>query len=59
MQINYGLAADYRPYAGKLAQDCREALARVKDFATTIIKPEPTFLGEAIPVNGDGNITND
>ncbi|MBQ3005111.1 MAG: YdcF family protein [Clostridia bacterium] len=55
----YGVAADYRPYAGKLAQDCREALARVKDFATTIIKPEPTFLGEAIPVNGDGNITND
>ncbi len=55
----YGVAANYRTYAGKFAQDCREALARVKDFATTIFKPEPTFLGEAIPVNGDGNITND
>lgn len=23
------------------------------------IKPEPTYLGETIPVNGNGDITND
>ncbi len=55
----YGVASEYRPYAGKLAQDCREMLARVKDFGTSIFKPEPTFLGDTIPVNGDGNLTND
>ena len=34
-------------------------LARNKDFLTTIFKPEPTYLGESIPVSGDGNSTND
>ena len=55
----YGVASDYRPYAGKLAQDFREMLARVKAFIDVMLKPEPTFLGETIPVNGDGNLTND
>ena len=25
----------------------------------SIIQPEPTYLGEAIPISGDGNLTND
>lgn len=55
----YGVASDYRPYSGQGARDLRELLARVKDFGTCIFKPEPTYLGEAIPISGDGNLTND
>ena len=31
----------------------------VKDFAKCIFKPEPTYLGETIPVSSNGNATND
>ncbi len=55
----YGVSSDYHTYAGQTARDVREVLARCKDFATGIFQPKPTFLGEAIPVNGDGNLTND
>ena len=44
---------------GQSSRELREILARCKDFANTIIKPEPTYLGETIPVSGDGDITND
>lgn len=54
----YGVASDPRSYAGQLYRDIREILARNKDFVYTIIKPEPTYLGEAIPVQGNGNQTN-
>ena len=55
----YGVNADYRNYVGQTARDVREVLARVKDFANCIVKPEPTYLGDAIPIFGDGNLTND
>ena len=55
----YGVSADYNTYIGQLNRDAREILARNKDFAKVIFKPEPTFLGEAIPVSGNGNVTND
>ncbi len=55
----YGVASDYRTYTGQQVRDLREILARVKDFGTCIFKPEPTYLGEAIPIWGDGDITND
>ncbi len=55
----YGVSADYRSYAGQFYRDCREILARCKDFALSIFKPKPTYLGDAIPVNGNGDITND
>lgn len=55
----YGVDADYRSYVGQTSRDIREILARVKDFGICIFKPEPTFLGEAIPIFGDGNLTND
>ncbi len=54
----YGVSADYRPYAGQTYRDAREILARCKDFATTIFRPEPTYLGEVIPVSGNGDLTN-
>lgn len=55
----YGVDADYHTYWGQANREAREILARCKDFAKTIYKPEPTFLGETIPVSGDGDITND
>lgn len=55
----YGVAADYHTYAGQAYRELREILARNKDFATSILKPAPTYLGEVIPVSGDGNLTND
>lgn len=54
----YGVASDYRTFGGQFGRDCREVLARVKDIFTVIIKPKPTFLGEAIPISGDGTATN-
>lgn len=55
----YGVASDLRGYRGQTMLDLREVLARVKDCGTCIFKPQPTYLGEAIPISGDGNITND
>ena len=55
----YGVASDYRGYAGQTLRDIREILARIKDFGTCLIKPEPTYLGDAIPIWGNGDITND
>lgn len=55
----YGVASDTRRYNGQTLRDFREVLARNKDFLTAIVKPHSVYLGEAIPVNGDGNITND
>lgn len=55
----YGVSSDYHTYVGQSMRDFREMLARIKDCGTCIIKPKPTYLGEAIPIFGDGNITND
>ena len=55
----YGVASDYRSYSGQTARDVREILARVKDFGTSVLQPKPTYLGKAIPIWGDGNLTND
>ena len=55
----YGVAANYRGYSGQTARDIREILARNKDFFTAIFQPLPTYLGKAIPVSGNGDLTND
>lgn len=55
----YGVDADYRTYWGQTSRDIREILARVKDFGMTIFKPEPTYLGETIPISGSGELTHD
>ena len=55
----YGVNSDYHTYWGQSNREAREILARCKDFVKTIFKLEPTYLGETIPVSGDGNITND
>ena len=53
----YGVASDYRSYAGQFYREAREVLARCKDFCYVLLDVQPTFLGEVIPVSGDGNAT--
>ncbi len=55
----YGVPAEYRTYSGQAMQDMREFLARVKAFGMTIFKPLPTYMGEAIPISGNGELTHD
>lgn len=58
----YGVAADgqYNFSASmRLYNNFRESLARCKDFVWCIIQPEPTFLGEIIPISASGNLTDD
>ena len=55
----YGVNSDPREYGGQLYREIREILARNKDFVKCIFKPEPTYLGDFIPINGNGNLTND
>lgn len=55
----YGVVANRREYNFQLKRDIREIAARVKDFIKTIFKPDPKYLGETIPVSGNGNVTND
>lgn len=55
----YGVGADPRQYVGATFREIREILARDKDFIKCIFKPEPTYLGDTIPVSGNGDITND
>ncbi len=55
----YGVAAEEIVYGGQTMREIREMLARAKDFVYCIAWPEPTYLGDAIPVNGNGDVTND
>ena len=50
----YGIIAEPRTYGGQLKRDIREILARDKDFFMVILKPEPTYLGDTIPISGSG-----
>lgn len=52
-----GVAAEQEVYSGQELREGREILARVKDFVKWMIKPEATFLGEAIPISGSGIVT--
>ena len=54
-----GSDASVERLGGQTYRDFREILARNKDFITCIFKPEPTYLGEEIPITGNGDITND
>jgi vancomycin permeability regulator SanA len=53
-----GVSSDQRKYAGRYYRELREVLARDKDLVKCILKPEPVFLGEKIPVDGDGRVTH-
>lgn len=55
----YGIASNPRKYSGQSIREIREILARDKDFVKCIFKPKPKYLGEVIPVSGNGDLTND
>ncbi len=55
----YGVAAAYISYQGATYRSLREAAARGKDFLLAWVQPQPKFLGEAVPVSGNGDLTND
>lgn len=57
----YGVAAETREYPAALnaKNNVREFLARIKDFGTCIVKPEPTYLGEVIPISGSAELSDD
>jgi len=55
----YGVAAIKTNYNGQTARNFREFLARNKDFIKCIFKPQSTYLGDTIPVSGNGDVTND
>lgn len=57
----YGVSSDLHNYGDVMLQyELREIAARNKDFfMCRVLKPKPTFLGEPIPVFGDGRATDD
>lgn len=56
----YGIPSDEHTYPMMLKYETREKLARIKDFIyVNFLKPKPTYLGEAIPITGDGRLTYD
>lgn len=55
----YGVMAEPTKYSGQFYRELREILARDKDFAKCILKPKSTYVGESIPVSGNGDETND
>lgn len=54
-----GVACDKQKFAGSKYREFREVLARTKDFGKWFIKPDPKFLGHSIPIDGDGQLTNE
>ena len=46
----WGADAQRTAYSGREARELRECLARVKDFFCCILRPNPRFLGEKIPI---------
>lgn len=57
----YGVASDLREYTSKnnILTPIREPLARSKDFMMCVIKPLPVCLGEAIPISGSAELSDD
>ena len=53
-----GVDGALRRYVGQDRQDVREFLARNKDFLSCIFQPKPTYLGDPIPISGDGRATD-
>lgn len=54
-----GVAAQEVNYSGWQIRSLREILARDKEFLNCIVQPEPSVLGEPIPLQGSGDVTND
>lgn len=55
----YGVPSADTRYGGQRIRDLREYLARNKDLVYCMLRPAPTYLGDVIPVAGNGDLTND
>lgn len=57
----YGVDSQLRPYAAdtNIYNTVREFLARNKEFIYVRLNPEPTYLGDVINIQGNGDDTND
>lgn len=53
-----GVASNQQKYTKRYFREVREVLARDKDLIKGILKPKPTFLGDEIPIEGDGTVTH-
>lgn len=54
-----GVSAAGNHYAGQWGRDVREFLAKNKYFVICLVKPKPKYLGEVIPITGDGRLSHD
>jgi len=55
-----GVNSNPRIYGNEASDNLRESLARVKDFlCVNVFRPEPKYLGDAIPIFGDSGLTHD
>ncbi len=56
---SHGVSATKKNYLNQTKRDIREFAARIKDFFKCISNPDPSYLGEVIPIQGSGDVTND
>ena len=54
-----GVNCTLRGYRNAFWRECRDVVARCKDYFTSIFKPLPTHLGDKISLGGSGDVTND
>lgn len=54
-----GVPAAQNKTLKQLVRDAREVIARNKDLLYCLLKPLPKYLGDEIPVTGNGDVTND
>ena len=54
-----GVSSDPRSYYGQLYRELREILARDKDFFKVMFDAQPTYLGDVIPISGNGLASHD
>jgi vancomycin permeability regulator SanA len=57
--VGYSLSEDRFAKASIRVWRSREYLARVKAFFSIVVIPKPRYLGEKIPITGDGRATWD
>lgn len=53
-----GVPSDYHEYQKQLQYDIREVPARTKDFFKALFRMPSTYVGDAISLNQDGDVTN-
>lgn len=53
-----GVPSDYREYQKQLQYDIREIPARTKDFFKALLCVPSTYVGDAISLDQDGDVTN-